>query len=113
MVLHLILILCLLPAGAAQGKRPDKTPSRRESLLAAKTYQSPGGQTLPYRLFVPRAYDQQKKYPLMLYLHGGGGLGRDNLKQIQGGSSFMISLLVSQANQAKYPCFVLVPQAHD
>ena len=47
----------------------------------------------------------------MLFLHGGGGRGDDNLKQIQGGNGFIIDLLVKPESQAKYPCFVVAPQS--
>ena len=34
-----------------------------------------GSQTMPYRLFVPKGYDQTKRYPLIVWLHGAGGVG--------------------------------------
>ena len=36
--------------------------------------------TINYRLFVPENYDSSKKYPLILFHHGAGGLGNDNIK---------------------------------
>lgn len=87
--------------------------SEREDILVAKVYQSSGGKKLPYRLFIPENYDRQKKYPLVLYLHGGGGLGTDNLQQISGGNSFLIGMFTKAENQAKFPCFVVAPQSHD
>jgi predicted esterase/photosystem II stability/assembly factor-like uncharacterized protein len=67
------------------------------------------GVTLPYRLFIPDNYSPSKKYPLVLTLHGSGAAGTDNLAQIE-----MTRLATSWAdpvNQAKYPCFVVSPQA--
>jgi predicted peptidase len=43
---------------------------------------------MPYRLFVPTDYDRKKKYPAVLWLHGGAGRGNDNLSQISGGNKF-------------------------
>lgn len=31
----------------------------------------------PYLVYLPRDYDSQMKWPLLLYLHGSGGRGRD------------------------------------
>src|SRR3954469_20972205 len=40
---------------------------------------------MPYRLFRPAATG---KLPLVIYLHGSGGLGTDNEKQLQLGNIF-------------------------
>lgn len=71
----------------------------------AKTYKM-----MPYRLFVPKGYDKTKKYPLVLWLHGGGGRGNDNQKQITDGNSLGATIWTRAENQAKYPAFVLAPQ---
>jgi len=39
---------------------------------------------MPYRLFIPPTYDKNKKYPIIIWLHGAGGAGTDNLLQISG-----------------------------
>jgi len=84
---------------------------QREDILLARVYKGQHGRTMPYRLFVPENYASTKRYPLVLYLHGGGGSGDDNLKQIKGGNGFLIDLLTKPESQAKYPCFVVAPQA--
>ena len=112
-MLHLLFALVLLLLGACQGRSAENATQPVTGNLTPKTYQDRQGQAMPYRLLVPAQYDPQKKYPLVLYLHGSGGIGRDNLKQIQGGNSFMVSFLTSHETQAKYPCFVLVPQSND
>jgi predicted peptidase len=100
----LILILLLAALAVAQ---------KREDVLVAKVYKGSQGRTMPYRLYVPENYDKQKKYPLVLYLHGGGGRGDDNRKQIEGGNGYIVDLLVSRATQTKYPSIVVVPQSPD
>ena len=38
--------------------------------------------TLPYRLLLPKNYDPGRTYPVILYLHGAAGRGKDNLKPL-------------------------------
>src|ERR1041384_505622 len=84
---------------------------KREDVLVAKVYKGSQGRIMPYRLYVPENYDKQKRYPLVVYLHGGGGRGDDNRKQIEGGNGYLVDLLVSRSTQAKYPSIVVVPQS--
>lgn len=69
-----------------------------------------GRTTMPYRLFVPDTYDNANKYPLVIWLHGAGGAGTDNLRQISGDNYYGPHLWAAAENQSKYPAFVLVPQ---
>ncbi len=62
--------------------------------------------SMPYRLFVPDDYSALNKYPLILYLHGGGGRGDDNLAQVEYGATILIGSTI----QAMEKSFVLVPQ---
>jgi len=103
-----IFVLTLLSVFSPQQLR---TLEQREKILAPKVFKSSRGETLPYRLFIPRHYDQKKKYPLVLYLHGGGGRGNDNLKQIDGGNGYLIDFFTRDETQAHYPSFVVAPQS--
>ena len=38
--------------------------------------------TLPYRIYIPFNYDPNKKYPLLLNLHGAGNRGSDNKRHL-------------------------------
>ena len=71
----------------------------------ARTYKSDW--VMPYRLFKPEATG---KLPLVLYLHGSGGLGDDNQKQLGLGNIFGTRVWLLPENQKKFPCYVLVPQ---
>jgi predicted peptidase len=63
---------------------------------------------MPYRLFRPvRA---QGKIPLVMYLHGSGGLGDDNLKQLTLGNRFGTRVWLLPENQERFPCYVVAPQ---
>ena len=83
----------------------------REKILAPKVFKNAKSETLLYRLFVPQNYDPKKKYPLVLYLHGGGGRGTDNLKQIEGGNGYLIDFFTQAETQSRYPSFVVAPQS--
>jgi predicted peptidase len=63
---------------------------------------------MPYRLFRPERANG--KIPLVMYLHGSGGLGDDNLKQLTLGNRFGTRVWLLPESQARFPCYVLAPQ---
>jgi len=65
---------------------------------------------MPYRLFIPPKYKKSHKYPVIVWLHGGGGSGIDNVRQIQGDQIPGTRIWTTAANQARLPAFVVVPQ---
>jgi predicted peptidase len=77
-----------------------------ENQYESRSYKS-GDFTMPYRLFKPAATG---KLPLVLYLHGSGGQGDDNQKQLGLGNVFGTRVWLLPENQKKYPCYVVVPQ---
>ena len=60
-----------------------RSPGAEQEPFEAKAYQDEEGGKMPYRLFIPEGYKKDKKYPLVIFLHGKGRKGNDNLKQIQ------------------------------
>lgn len=62
--------------------------------------------TLPYRILLPKNYDAQKSYPLLIFLHGAGERGNDNSSQLIHGSF----LFKSEVFQEKHPAIVVFPQ---
>lgn len=64
-----------------------------------------GGQLL-YRLLKPNPYDSNKKYPLVIFLHGAGERGNDNTKQLVHGMNDFASDKIMKS----YPAFVIAPQ---
>ncbi len=76
-----------------------------EKLYEGRTYKSDF--TMPYRLYQPAATG---KLPLVMYLHGSGGLGDDNQKQLQFGNIFGTRVFLLPENQKSFPCYVVVPQ---
>lgn len=62
------------------------------------------GDTLLYRVLWPQNFDKNKKYPVVLFLHGAGERGQDNEKQlVHGGDLFLKS-------QQEHPAIVIFPQ---
>lgn len=64
---------------------------------------------MPYRLFRPQG---SGKLPLVVYLHGSGGLGDDNEKQLGLGNIFGTRVWLLPENQTRFPCYVLAPQTN-
>src|SRR5687767_4199093 len=50
---------------------------KSEPKFVEKSHANARGETMPYLLFVPEGYDKTKRYPLVLWLHGGGTRGSD------------------------------------
>ena len=77
------------------------------SLFEERTYHITSGKykgsAIEYRLFSPKKIDPKKKYPLILWLHGGGETGNDNIRQL---SFLRHDILENQ----KEPFFILAPQ---
>lgn len=64
---------------------------------------------MPYRLFRP---DAKGTLPLVVYLHGSGGQGDDNERQLGLGNIFGTRVWLLPENQKAHPCYVLVPQSN-
>lgn len=65
-----------------------------------------GNDTLPYRLLLPKNFDPNKKYPLVVFLHGSGERGNDNEKQLAHGAA----LFLRDSIREKYPAIIGFPQ---
>lgn len=101
---------------AAGGPSPGITVDA----MTAHTFDAGGGHTLPYRLFVPAgvsaaasrpdagAMAARRKVPLVLFLHGAGGRGTDNRKQITDQPASLV--FIQPGNQARWPVFMVAPQ---
>ncbi len=63
---------------------------------------------LAFDLFVPKDYDPDRKYPLVIFTHDAGPNGSDPLLTLLQGNGSLI--WASPEDQLKHPCFVLCPQ---
>ena len=97
----LLLILCTLVSGQlSAAKKKIEYPWIKKH--EAKVYQK-----LPYRILKPIDFNTSKKYPVIIYLHGGGGRGNDNLTQM----NTTIAHLTQDEVRNKYPSYLLSPQS--
>jgi predicted peptidase len=62
-----------------------------------------------YRLLKPLKIEPGVKYPVILYLHGAGERGSDNLKQL----SYLPEQMCSIPWRNTHPCFLIAPQCRD
>jgi len=79
--------------------------------FAPHVHRNARGETMPYRLFTPERLAPGRTYPLVVFLHGAGGSGTDNRKQLEGANMFGALSWTLPENQARHPAFVLAPQS--
>ena len=63
------------------------------------------GDDYPYSVYVPRAYDPSKRWPVILFLHGSGERGADGLRSTQIGVAAAI-----RADPERVPAIVYVAE---
>jgi len=76
-----------------------------EELTTARVYANRQGEILPYRLYTPNLLSHDQALPLVLFLHGAGERGDDNLSQLRHGVEDIIKW--SHANE---PLLICAPQ---
>lgn len=115
----LALLLCCAIATGCTPKAPtheivmSNTPIAKEVVGTIEAgdfdtaeFTASDGTVLQYRLLVPTHYVEGKRYPLVLQLHGSGGIGTDNLKQIDRLAKTWAMPDIRQ----RYQAYILVPQ---
>lgn len=60
------------------------------------------GVVYQYKVFIPKSYSNRHVWPVVLFLHGSGERGRDNVRQTQVG--------LGQVLTEDYPAIVVFPQ---
>ena len=74
------LVFLLLGLAVASPIWAQKGP---EQTAWIESYEPFRHEKMPYRLMKPLGYNANKLYPVIVSLHGGGGRGNDNLKQLK------------------------------
>jgi predicted peptidase len=62
---------------------------------------------MPCRVMHPLEFDSRRRYPVIVSLHGGGGKGTNNKKQLKDWNR----QLAEEQRRKDFPCYVLAPQA--
>jgi predicted peptidase len=62
--------------------------------------------TLLYRLLKPKEIKENQKYPLVIFLHGSGERGNDNIINLK----YITTPFLNEKNRNDFPCFLVVPQ---
>ena len=96
-------LLAVIATACAQTPNEKKNPADEYD---ARKQVAADGQALNYRLLKPLNYDAARKYPLVLFLHGAGERGDDNVAQLRHGAP----LFLKPEAREKYACFVVAPQ---
>jgi len=97
---------CLLLASIFSLPGSNLVAQQAIDVYEAKTFQGKNGSTIPYRRYMPKKLDPEKKFPLILFFHGAGERGTDNFKQLQWGLMPLYSYLESNHVEA----IVIAPQ---
>ena len=72
----------------------------------AEIFTAPSGEILRYRQHLPKNVAAGKKLPLVLFLHGAGERGTNNVSQLKHG----VSALLQHGAKANDPAVLLAPQ---
>ncbi len=91
---------------AQSKKRPDL--SGLAETYEKRSFEHGDGQKLLYRLLKPPSLEKGKKYPVLVCLHGSGGRGKDNRKNLSGTRASQV--IANPKMVKKFPCFAFVPQ---
>jgi len=94
------IYLLILLISASNFSAAQESPSYSKELYTSQN------DTLPYRLLLPKNYKKNKKYPLLIFLHGSGERGNDNEAQLVHGST----LFLDQKVRDEFPAIVVFPQ---
>lgn len=84
-------------------------PVSAATAYSEESYKAPGsesGEVIKYRLLKPAKIEPGKKFPVVLFLHGAGERGDNNLAQLK----YFPTRMLQDDYREKYPAFVIAPQ---
>lgn len=108
-------ILPLEPASPERSLPVERLKARAPALseaFSSHVHSSASGERMPYRLFSPAEREKGLRYPLVVFLHGAGGSGTDNARQLQDANVFGALVWTLPENQQRHPAFVVAPQSN-
>jgi len=102
----LLVVAASVGVAAEPAKQPVAAAQKSTGFLA-KTFKDDLG-THKYAVFIPHGYTPEKKWPVILFLHGAGERGKDGILQTQYGLGPLIQL-----REPTFPFIVVFPQCED
>lgn len=101
--------------GALFAQSPEELGKayQRHELLNPES--APASANREYRLMLPKNYAPEnkageKRWPLLIYMHGAGSKGSDGVKPLR---EDLPKLMATPEMRERFECFVLVPQCRD
>ena len=116
--LALPLLICVMATGCASrtlkheivedqtALAKDVAASIASAAFDTAVFKASDGTVLQYRFLAPSRNVKGKSYPLVLQLHGSGGIGTDNLKQLD----LLAKTWALPDVRERYQAYILIPQ---
>ncbi|WDE95792.1 dienelactone hydrolase family protein [Lentisphaera profundi] len=105
-----LAVFCLISLMTQRDLLAAKKKSVKKGLASGlQVYEEQKMDGVSYRLMSPLNFDSSKKYPIIVSLHGAGGRGSDNRKQLKPWNA----QLADEKIRSEYPAYVLAPQSTD
>lgn len=98
LILKIVLLVCSFGPTFATADEPAQKAGKLDVRVRVK---------LDYLIYLPKDYDKQETWPLLLFLHGSGERGNDLEKVKMHGPPKLI------AEGKDFPCIVVSPQCPD
>lgn len=103
----LAALMCIVQTSEQEDKPRVQNKGAGVSQEVLSAYEAHDFDGMPYRLLLPDKFEATRKYPLILSLHGGAGVGNDNESNLRRWNATFV-----QAEwRSRYPCIVVVPQS--
>lgn len=99
----------------ADDRMTERVPGVTETTIAryeerrVDVADGPANREFRYRLLKPDAMAPGTTYPVVLFLHGAGERGDDNLRQLK----YLPAWLAEPAARDAHPCFLIAPQCRE
>ncbi len=106
LAIAILVCPCVGQSTSAQEKQEGSKAIDAKDFFEPREYAGGDQEVLKYRLLKPANFDSAKKYPLVIFLHGAGERGDDNVAQLK----HCMSELCTPQRREKYACYVIAPQ---
>lgn len=79
----LVLLMCLTNTVVFAEVTEESQPLKAIDVMTKEVHVASDGTELPYRLYVPDDYNPEKQYSFLIFLHGAGNRGNNNISQVE------------------------------